>query len=54
MSKPSFLDQFMTRSAAADLKCGCYHAEEYLVETAAAYNDPIKLFGEGPDQHLIR
>jgi bacillithiol biosynthesis deacetylase BshB1 len=54
MSKPGFIDQFMSRSAATGLKCGCYHAEEYLVGTAPVYDDPIKLFAEGPDQHLIR
>ncbi|MDC1142746.1 bacillithiol biosynthesis deacetylase BshB1 [Planctomycetota bacterium] len=54
MSKPGFLDQFLARSAAAGLKCGCYHAEEYHVGTGPVVNDPIQLFGEGPDQHLIR
>lgn len=54
MSKPGFLDQYHSRTAAAGLKSGCYHAEEYLVGTAPVFADPIDLFCAGADQHLIR
>lgn len=54
MSKAGFIDQFISRTAVAGLKCGCDHAEQYLVSTAPVFNDPIQLFAKGPDQHLIR
>ncbi|MCG3183678.1 MAG: N-acetyl-alpha-D-glucosaminyl L-malate deacetylase 1 [Planctomycetes bacterium] len=54
MSKDGFIDQFMSITAMFGLKCGCLHAEAYRVEVAPLVNDPIKLFDEGPAQHLIR
>jgi N-acetylglucosamine malate deacetylase 1 len=54
MSKPDFIDQFMSISGALGLKCGCRYAEAYRLETAPLSLDPIKLLNEGPQQHLIR
>ncbi|MBX3460409.1 MAG: bacillithiol biosynthesis deacetylase BshB1 [Planctomycetes bacterium] len=54
MSKAGFIDQFLSISAQFGLKAGCTHAEAYRVETAPVVGDPVKLFNEGPAQHLIR
>lgn len=54
MSKPGFLDQFLSLSAGFGLKAGCAHAEAYLVETAPLVKDPVTLLRQGPKQHLIR
>jgi bacillithiol biosynthesis deacetylase BshB1 len=54
MSSDGFIDQFLSITAEFGLKCGCLHAEAYRVEVAPLVNDPIKLFDEGPAQHLIR
>ena len=54
MSKPGFIDQFLSITAGFGLKAACAHAEAYWVETAPALKDPVTLFRQGPQQHLIR
>lgn len=54
MSKPEFIDQFLSVTGYFGLKAGCRHAEAYHVSTAPVVGDAVKLFREGPAQHLIR
>ncbi len=54
MSRPGFLDQYLSNTATFGLKAGCEHAEAYYMRVAPLVKDPIKLLNEGPSQHLIR
>lgn len=54
MSKDGFVDQFLAQNAAFGLKCGARYAEAYHVGTPSLVDDPIAMFANGPDQHLIR
>lgn len=54
MSRPGFVDQFLSITSAYGLKCGCAHAEGYHLETGLLAADAIALLREGPPQHLIR
>lgn len=54
MSKPGFIDQFLSMSAGFGLKVACAHAEAYFIESAPLVQDPLALLKQGPMQHLIR
>ena len=54
MSKPGFIDQFLSVTAMNGLKTACQHAESYHVTTAPLVKDPVALLAQGPAQHLIR
>jgi hypothetical protein len=54
MSKPGFIDQFLSITASFGLKTACAHAEAYWVENAPLVKDPVALLLQGPQQHLIR
>ncbi|MCC6573706.1 MAG: bacillithiol biosynthesis deacetylase BshB1 [Planctomycetes bacterium] len=54
MSRPGFLDQFISVTASYGLKAGCAHAEAYYARVAPTLKDPIKTLNEGPSHHLIR
>jgi bacillithiol biosynthesis deacetylase BshB1 len=54
MSRPGFVDQFLSYNSFFGLRAGCPFAEAYWMRVAPVTTDPIEMLNEGPSQHLLR
>lgn len=54
MSRPGFVDQYLSSNAQLGLRAGCAWAEAYWMRVAAVVQDPLELLDAGPSHHLLR
>ena len=54
MSRPGFIDQYLSSNAQLGLRAGCAWAEAYWMRVAAVVQDPLELLDAGPSHHLLR